>query len=66
MWFEVLFQTHPLPGVPGDYGQFETGTVVKPNQEHVDHYGQFVKELKERDTHVKKKDKVVKRSLESG
>ena len=26
--FEVLLQVHPLPGEPGDYGQFETGTAV--------------------------------------
>ena len=39
----------------------------KPSPEHVERYSQIVKELKERDTHVKKQDKeVVKRSLGSG
>ena len=39
----------------------------KPSPEHVERYSQIVKELKERDTHVKKQDKEVgKRSLESG
>ena len=39
----------------------------KPSPEDVEHYPQIVKEVKERDSHVKKKGKeVTKRSLESG
>ena len=26
---QILLETHPLPGVPGSYGQFETGAVVQ-------------------------------------
>ena len=64
--FALLFQDHPLWGSPVTYGQFETGEAV-PTISRGRWEIQVVKELKERDTHVKKQVREVdKRSLESG